>query len=68
MTKPTYKELAKALYELQDLIGVALSLRERKVIQRANYKLFRETMLEEVYTKWPSEKGVIGKAIEELQQ
>ena len=66
MTQPTYEDLAKAMFELHDLIGVSLTLKERKAIQDAMFELFQETLLEKAGTGWMSEKGAIRKTVEQF--
>jgi hypothetical protein len=54
------------MFELHDLIGVSLTLKERKAIQDAMFELFQETLLEKAGTGWMSEKGAIRKTLEQF--
>jgi hypothetical protein len=54
------------LFELHDLIGVSLTLKERKAIQDAMHELFVQEMLDNVGTDWIRQKGVIRKIVEQF--
>jgi hypothetical protein len=66
VSRPTYSDLQKALFELHDLIGVSLTLKERKAIQDAMHELFVQEMLDNVGTDWIRQKGVIRKIVEQF--
>ena len=65
MSKPTYDELVMALHELHQLIGVSMTLKERKTIRDAAFAFIEETLKQKIGTGWLIEPGPIAKAVEE---